>query len=391
MNKSVELSINSNTIRLRRKKQDWIKISCSPSDLTLLNIEKYFESITFNGRNVFDLLLKFTLCGRKMFFTQSWIAQQCGISRAQVSRILRKLEEDGLIVSNYRHMTSCLYKISHCFKNPFIQSRLSHIFKSFRITALLLGMGASGTNVTQCIIKKYNDIYTPKHYASLLDTMGLKIWGLDKRVSPELENLPISQEQKINLSAFPDNIINYAILKSLVIVNIENLAGYIYTVCSERCKALKITPDWGWVNKLKDLHTQHVYEGKKIMEKQPKPIPVFEEEDNYSYEYTENNKKQSKIAEPRRSREGMSPVDEHELQPKQERLIPYGEFQERLERTKNIWMKMNIEEQKINAELQKMKDKQNQAYLQSTTEEKITYKQQRDTLHETRNIQKESI
>lgn len=282
----MKFALKSNSIRNRTEKQDWHKINCNPLDYIQLEPEKYIQSMSEKKRAILDLLLSLTAQKyRHIYPTQTWIAKQVGCSRMWASVLLLELETEGVIVSNYRHLTSCVYKVSRYFHNPFTQSRLGHLLKPLRNMALGLLVAASYaipvTHFTQLGLKNNNVLHGGCALGDFYKKsrgMDMNLFGANRMgVSIVLRDEKIPFSDKINLSAFPDHVLEFALFKAAAVTNMGNLVDYLFKVCFDRANSLGITPNWGWVEKLKELHRQE-----KIVEVLPRY--EFEKDDQYDYQ-----------------------------------------------------------------------------------------------------------
>lgn len=232
------------------------KIEMTPQVVS--NPEKYFSSKREYERLAFNIVIDFSLRGKRMYFSQTWLGKQAGVSRKTINEMVGRWHEDGIVEKEYRHRTTCLYRMSDLFKIPYMQSRLRHTFKAFKVSAFLLVAACSHGPVTALNIKnKYVD-----------GISNIYIEKSTKGMSYQVANLPITQKEKISLSAFPDEVLDFALWKLLPIQKlIDNKVAYLFKVCFNRCKELGIKPDWGWVNKLRDVYTHGIKPRQSFMEK----------------------------------------------------------------------------------------------------------------------------
>ena len=143
--------------RVRKKKQHWQEISCRIPLTIVRDIESWVQGFTKTKKQLLNEILNAHFAFRGvMYFRQDTLANRIGCSRGTVSRLLSELEHDGFVISNYRHKTSCLYKISRTLYDPFIQSRLGHIFSILRYLSELFQAARFRNNVKQFINNKYN-------------------------------------------------------------------------------------------------------------------------------------------------------------------------------------------------------------------------------------------
>jgi hypothetical protein len=65
--------------------------------------------------------------------------------------------------------------------------------------------------------------------------------------------LPLSHQEKISLSAFTDEDLDFAIWKSQTVFELKSLSAYLFKVCFDRCKENGTKPDWALVERLKEV------------------------------------------------------------------------------------------------------------------------------------------
>src|SRR5271157_6003418 len=97
----------------RKRNQAYNQTDPKPLCLSLDKPEMYFESLSLVKRKIFNAAL--TLSNSywdNLYPRQSTVAKMAGCSREFVCTTFKEFEEVGLMVSDYRHMTSKRYKIS---------------------------------------------------------------------------------------------------------------------------------------------------------------------------------------------------------------------------------------------------------------------------------------
>lgn len=149
--------------RIRIKKQAWVSIDIKPVKEVLDNPHAYLTTFTQAERAVLNYLLVWSNSYRDMYFKQSTIAAALGCTRGFVNRTLRKLECCGLIVTNYRHMTSKQYKVSSWFNDMKVRDILASLFRAFVWFPIALLTATFPGSVTQVnsYIYNYNQLTLP--------------------------------------------------------------------------------------------------------------------------------------------------------------------------------------------------------------------------------------
>lgn len=122
----------------RHKSQESISDDFIPSPYVTHDPATFFSQCTPTELKIMNLLFKYSLRGPYIYPRQDTIANIVGCTRQYVNMVIRKLEGVDVIKSKYRHMTSCTYKVSKWFKNPWVRSQLRHIFMAFQSLCILL-------------------------------------------------------------------------------------------------------------------------------------------------------------------------------------------------------------------------------------------------------------
>ena len=124
----------------------------------LNNLEYVCRNLSAATKQVFNSIVGLDNNFDCIWATQTYISDRSGISRVYCNKVIKSLEKLGFISTYYRHMTSKLYTVSSFFSNPFVRSRLSQIFKSFRYFAfitLLSNINKSNVNNTKSCLYEY--------------------------------------------------------------------------------------------------------------------------------------------------------------------------------------------------------------------------------------------
>lgn len=120
----------------KKKSQEFLQNDCNPLDVVTSSPMRFFLDKTPTFRRIFNVIV----CLSNKYFTvypsQSTIARFSGISRQECNKYLREMKELGLIASLYRHMNSCLYKLSSWFLDYKVRYNLDHIISSFKVLPL---------------------------------------------------------------------------------------------------------------------------------------------------------------------------------------------------------------------------------------------------------------
>lgn len=255
----------SNTTLFQKENQAWQEISCKFSEEITNNIELFFSSLCDQQRSLIKKFLSFSFGYKRMYFSIQWLAKQIGCGKTKLKEMLKFLKEQGIIVSLFRQGNTSLYKIAQDFYQAKVQSKLAHIFTILRevrnrLTVRLMNGARPRSNIKRYLDlkvyrkgRKYPLKKSIPEYVSILSS-----WD---GISPTLNHKDynsLSLEQKINLSAFPEFIVEEADFSRQGTYNLRNIAAYMFKVCFDKANKLGIVPNWGWVNKLKERYKKEI-------------------------------------------------------------------------------------------------------------------------------------
>lgn len=130
-----------NNIRVRHSRQDFYDKPLLVVSDVFEHPVQFFESLTIPQLKVLDYLLYWHSTDQTIYMRQDTIAKFCGITREYANKILLFFMKHGIIDSNYRHMKTCLYRVSEFFNDFQIRNKLRGILRSLRFfpKALLQG------------------------------------------------------------------------------------------------------------------------------------------------------------------------------------------------------------------------------------------------------------
>jgi hypothetical protein len=210
-----------------------------------------------------------------------------------VKNVINLLVEDGILVTFYRHMSSCIYKISSYFSIPTVRAALSKWIPSFKYLSLAIFYSFSNisniekfhTDKLSTITKrrehsyvtdsppfitdiKKSDIYTvidkrynvenskiPKSYKFLdKGEVVMKIYDYRRTHSEikaiKVKGLPLTIWGKVSLAAYPPEAIIHATSKLSNITNRDTAFRYFTKIAENYCLKGNITPNHSYVKEL---------------------------------------------------------------------------------------------------------------------------------------------
>lgn len=327
----------NNYTRVRKTNQAWQQKDCIPLEHIANNPVQHITALPQKHKDLINYLLEHENKNHALIYpTQTTLGRVIGCGRQRANEIVGELQNLGLISTNYRHMTSCLYKTSSFLRTPFMAQKLSHLFPSLKKLLLLLAIGSFKTEATQGILKNYN-VYSN---TSFFKKNGLGTVGeIQKRVHrysplPQcLSRQPLTLEQKCTLAAFPEWLLDQAMFKVTDMSRINNLGGYLYSYCRKHWDK----PNWIWSSQLKDIYKNEQDYHQIPLHRDDEDTAVLYERSSYSHAVRSNaprgnpqKRMHDELATPRRSHEGCSPMVVTERKP--DRLLQLEELQAQIEK-----------------------------------------------------------
>lgn len=214
-----------------------------------------------------------------MYSAQSTIAQRLGKSRGFVNKTIGLFVDLGLLASNYRHKTSCQYKVSNWLKDVKVRAALSSILSAFVLFpvpirsetklepinwALLKTVQMArwnGTITQQKDIFKYNNqvIIPYKETSDYISKLQRDIMIIPRSTIhdaahqhiyeiPEiLKNVPelnLSKWGQIKLSCFPEKAIEYAYKQVEYAKHMDDKFRWFFKLCRDWCDDNGVRPNW---------------------------------------------------------------------------------------------------------------------------------------------------
>lgn len=151
------------------------------------------SSLQLSIKSLLNLFILFSNRFERVYFTQSYVAEKLGIRRETANRLIAKLCKLGILVKEYRHMTSCNYYLDKVFNNLDLRSALKPFYwacKYLPITLLMsLGDEMKSLNsmigVNQWNQRKYVERYDREDEKPGLERMSHEIYSKDKYISTD--------------------------------------------------------------------------------------------------------------------------------------------------------------------------------------------------------------
>lgn len=189
---------------------------------------------------------------------QDTIAKDLGVTPRYVNKIIARFVRDGILGKIYRHMTSCIYKLTSLLYSPVIRNSLAHLITSFLAFPLVVfGKQLPEQQFLQYIYR--DKCINKKSYRNCKNLWGLppRRGGMEEYVTllmyqhnpltPAIRDLPFSVEEKVKLSAFNDIVIEQVTRQfKRYRENIYNPYRWFFKSCLEYCDEIGVKPNWDW-------------------------------------------------------------------------------------------------------------------------------------------------
>lgn len=87
----------------------------------------YRDGLSSKERRLFDYTVNNAANHDRLFFSHQHVSGKCGVSVSHIKRALDKFRKDGLIISLYRHLTTCYYRLAPVIFSQRIRNTLSSV------------------------------------------------------------------------------------------------------------------------------------------------------------------------------------------------------------------------------------------------------------------------
>jgi len=230
-----------------------------PATAVVNNLYLFFSSFTLTERKVMNYLFSLMVQGRQIYLSQDRIAWYAGCSRQWVNGVLRRLEAAGVIVVQYRHMTSCRYWVSTYFWQPSVRRVLMPLFKAFYLSMCVYltqyniqGSKDSTDNYSYGIERSfYNYNLSPcMKEGQCMERNGLMGLNPVPAYIRGITEIVLTKWGQLRLVAYPEEAIAEARVRLTAAKEVRKPFAYFEQVCIEYCQWQGIEPNWALRNKL---------------------------------------------------------------------------------------------------------------------------------------------
>ena len=121
----------TNTTLQHQKKQENKRLFLIPQK-NYDELLVFCRSLTSIERAIFNQIIAMSNKCRYVYPSQRTLGRAAGCSREYVNKVIKKLEDLELLGTIYRHRTTCYYKISAIFTNPYVRTLFSGFFTALK-------------------------------------------------------------------------------------------------------------------------------------------------------------------------------------------------------------------------------------------------------------------
>jgi len=127
-----------------------------PASNIVKNLESYMRNLSHAQFELLKYFFWMDLHQDIIYSSQQHIATHLGVGRQYVNKMIKKFCDDGVIGKQYRHLKSCIYRVSPFFRSRSTRDRLSDIFSIFKRSYLWV-LSLKATQVLNTYINRDRD------------------------------------------------------------------------------------------------------------------------------------------------------------------------------------------------------------------------------------------
>jgi len=252
--------------------QQWDSPKIIPNINFLKDPKSYLNDLAEGSRNVLSIFISFSRSCKRIHFYQAYLARRCKLSLRQVNRIIKKFEQDGLIVKKYNHMRNSYYRVTDMLIKPakkLLKVLMATCFFAFNVLLShpLRPPFNSKPDVIEIRKKTIRSSISNKlsNYLFLNNSINsrcrmseFKKEDFIPEIVQSLKGLNLTWEQKFKLSAYPFKALSYAFnqfrYSSTNIYGTRNNYSWFKYLCEDYCKREKLNPNWRLYYQLVDVY-----------------------------------------------------------------------------------------------------------------------------------------
>lgn len=136
---NIKESITKLKYNTSKNKNQHRKKYFSPTSSDPIKEFHYLPDLEFR---TMEIIIWFSNNKHVIYFSQEWLAKKLKVTRQTANEVLKSLSQRGYISWEYRHMKSCLYKLSDYFLWMPIRQKLAHLIPSLKYVSLSVITGS---------------------------------------------------------------------------------------------------------------------------------------------------------------------------------------------------------------------------------------------------------
>jgi hypothetical protein len=203
---------------------------------------KVFSEMSDGELKIFNCLLYWWNKGKQIYIRQDTLAAFAGFkSREYVNRLIGKFIKLGILVTNYRHKKSCLYRISSYFNDIQVRSYLKKYLPQlayFQLRLLLPEVTQYISSFIYNIDRSFDlDQQVSKHVHERAYMRGNSIDSkktrevMIKQYVEDIKKPVLTYQDKVQLSKYSEKAVRSALIKLQKAGTVRSPVGYMIVCC----------------------------------------------------------------------------------------------------------------------------------------------------------------
>lgn len=231
---------------------------------------KEFHSLPDLEFRTMEIIIWFSNNKHSIYFTQDWLAKKLKVTRQTTNEVLKSLSRRGYISWEYRHMKSCLYKLSDYFLWMPIRQKLASLIPAFKYVSLSVITGSILHFERKFLFNPTQVNYPLDYYIYLAKKNSHKLHNqpIRKRIADQnwhslskknkkgitnmnnppqndiLEFMNLTELGYARLSCFPEAAFGWAATRMASVKGIKDHFVYFHKLCKIYCEEKRLPIDW---------------------------------------------------------------------------------------------------------------------------------------------------
>lgn len=191
------------------------------------NVIGSIEQMRPRVRKILNAMLYHDGATGKIYMRQDTLGKYSKCTREWVNKIIKRFEEQGWITSNYRHLTSCEYKVNELFHDFSIRNKLRALLPALaffpiawidplikeKFTQYYSSYIYNSTNSNSSKFLDQDQVTSRNTRARAREFGDQKTdgWGMVAEYVQNIEGVVLTIEDKVNLSRYSEGAVLYAL------------------------------------------------------------------------------------------------------------------------------------------------------------------------------------